>query len=242
MTATEGRPPAGGGQSPRNAAPRENRRLDEWSARITAVLTHFLRCFSAHWLALTNVFLGLYIGLPLLSPILYQAGNSRGGALLQMLYRPFCHQRPERSFFLFGEQVIYSTGDLTTRLGVGTVPYRYVGAPGIGFRIAVCERDVAIYGTMFLAGLLFALVRKRLRPLTGRQFLALILPMAVDGLGQLVGLWSSTWISRVITGALFGLASIWLVYPYLQEGLSQVYREMSASLSAPKEAHGSRSG
>ena len=223
-------------------APGGDQRVAEWSLRITIVLSRFLRFVSAHWLCGVNLCMGLYVGLPVLSPILYQNGYSHAGGLIQTLFRPFCHQRPERSFFLFGEKTTYSFRELTALGGEGLVPYRYVGAPGVGYKIAVCERDVAIYGTMFLAGLLFWFVRDRLRPLTARQFGLLILPMAVDGLGQLVGLWASTWVSRVVTGALFGLASIWLVYPFLHEGMRQVHQEMGETLAARKEAHGPHSG
>ena len=206
-------------------------RVAEWSVRISRVLSRFLRAVSGHWLVLVNLFMGLYIGLPILSPVLYRLGYPEAGGLIQTLLRPFCHQRPERSFFLFGERAIYSYDELAARLGQELVPSRYVGNPEIGFKIAVCERDVAIYGTMFLVGLLFWFVRDRLRPLRAREFGLLILPMAVDGLGQLVGLWTSTWVSRVVTGALFGLAAVWLVYPYLQEGMTQVHREMVEALA-----------
>ncbi len=216
-------------------------RVDQWSARITLIMTRLLRVIGAHWLCGANLAMGLYIGLPVLSPILYQLGYPRAGGVIQTLFRPFCHQRPDRSFFLFGERPFYSMAQLADRLGHDAVLYRYVGGPGVGYKIAVCERDVAIYGTMLLAGLLFWFVRDRLRPLTGKQFGALILPMAVDGRCQLVGLWSSTWVSRVITGALFGLASIWLAYPYLQEGMSQMHREMCEALGRHEEAHGARS-
>ena len=213
-------------------------RVAEWSVRISRVLSRFLRAVSGHWLVLVNLFMGLYIGLPILSPVLYRLGYPEAGGLIQTLLRPFCHQRPERSFFLFGERVIYSYDELAARLGQDLVPSRYVGNADIGFKIAVCERDVAIYGTMLLVGLLFWFVRNRLRPLRAREFGLLILPMAVDGLGQLVGLWTSTWVSRVVTGALFGLAAVWLVYPYLQEGMTQVHREMVEALAGPGARRG----
>ncbi len=71
---------------------------------------------------------------------------------------------------------------------------------------------------------------RRLRPLSVRQFLLLIVPMAVDGGGQFIGLWSSTWLTRVITGALFGVACIGLTYPYLEQGMREVRAETSATL------------
>jgi len=233
---------ADGGMPARDARPVGAVAADRWATRISLGILRVVCFLSAHWSALANAFLGLYALLPILSPILYRLGYARGGALLQTLYRPFCHQRPERSFFLFGERLTYSAGELASRLGLDAVPYRYVGAPGIGYKVAMCQRDVAIYGTMFLAGLLFAFARSRLHPLSGRAFLLLILPMPVDGLGQLFGFWTSTWLSRVITGALFGLAVIWLAYPYVASGMDQAHQQLTASLAATKEAHGSESG
>jgi hypothetical protein len=66
-----------------------------------------------------------------------------------------------------------------------------------------------------------------MRPLSIRAFLFLSAPMAVDGLGQLVGLWESTWWSRVISGALFGIACVWLAYPHVEAGMADVERVLS---------------
>jgi uncharacterized membrane protein len=46
--------------------------------------------------------------------------------------------------------------------------------------------------------------------------------MAIDGITQLFGLRESNWQLRTITGALFGLASVWLAYPYLEEGMRDI--------------------
>jgi len=58
-------------------------------------------------------------------------------------------------------------------------------------------------------------------------FLAAI---AIDGLGQLFGLWTSTWWSRVLTGGLFGLGCFWLTYPHLERGMSEVRQESRRAL------------
>jgi uncharacterized membrane protein len=97
--------------------------------------------------------------------------------------------------------------------------------------VAVCERDVAIYGSILLAGLAFGAVRSRLTRRGGKLrkmpiwlYVVLLLPMAVDGVTQLVGLRESTWELRLITGTLFGAATIWLAYPYVQEAMDDVLR------------------
>ena len=203
--------------------------VNQWTERITYWMSRLLRWVSTHWLALANLGFGVLVGLPILAPVLYHLGLDGPAALIHAVYRPLCHQLPERSFFLFGPSLTYSYDELAVLLGQGTVPQRWVGSADIGFKMAVCERDIAVYGSMVLAGVAFHWMRG-LRPLSVRRFLLLIVPLAVDGGGQFIGLWSSTWLTRVITGALFGVACIALTYPYLEQGMREVRAETSATL------------
>lgn len=203
---------------------------NEWTERVTRVLTYFIRWFSAHWLALANLAVGLYIGLPVLAPVLMHLGFERLGNLIYLVFRPLCHQLPERSYFLFGSQWVYSYQELAQRLA-GAVPQRWVGNPAVGYKIAVCERDVAIYSSMLFCGLLYQFVRAHLRPISFKLFLVLITPMAVDGFGQLFGFWTSTWVSRTITGGLFGLACVLLAYPYIEPGMRDIHTDAERTIA-----------
>ena len=202
---------------------------DEWTRRITHWLTLLMRWVSAHWLLVANLAVALYVGLPILAPVLAEAGFQRAANIVHFVFRPLCHQLPERSFFLYGSRCVYSYQELSQMLG-GLVPSRYQGGEGIGFKVAVCQRCVAIYLTMLVAGILFASLRGRLKALSVRQFAMTILPMAIDGLGQLFGLWTSSWWSRVVTGGLFGLGCFWLTYPHLERGMSEVRQESERAL------------
>jgi uncharacterized membrane protein len=98
--------------------------------------------------------------------------------------------------------------------------------------MTVCSRCFAIYAA-FLAGcILFAFVRTRLKPWSLIYFILLCVPMAIDGTTQLFGIeiprrigpgWELIWMAestnemRLITGAIFGLASALYVLPFLQE-------------------------
>jgi uncharacterized membrane protein len=145
-----------------------------------------------HWLALLNLGMGIFAFGPFLSPLLMATGHPIWGRAIFLGFGlTGCHQLPSRSWFLFGYQV------------------------------ALCQRDVAFYGSFFLGGLLFALHRQ-LRPLNWRLFLLAVAPMAVDGLTQLVGWRESTWLLRSITGALFGFSSVWLLYPRLEQAMREV--------------------
>jgi uncharacterized membrane protein len=174
-----------------------------------------------HWLFLANLTWGLYVGLPILAPILMLTGHPWLGNVIYTAYKVACHQIPWRSFFIGGSQIVYTYQELIALVGPALTE-RYIGDATIGYKVAICQRDVATYGTILLAGLVFGLVRRRLKPLPIWAFVLSLVPMGIDGLTQLFGLRESNWQLRMITGALFGLTSIWLAYPYLEEGMRDI--------------------
>jgi uncharacterized membrane protein len=91
--------------------------------------------------------------------------------------------------------------------------YGLIGSPELGYKVAFCERDVAIYLAVLLAGLAYGRYRAQLPDLSIAGYGLLILPMALDGFTQLFGWRESTVELRTLTGALFGVASVWLIYP-----------------------------
>ena len=139
------------------------------------------------------------------------AGGHAPALLIYALYHAACHQWPGRSYFLFGPQLVYSMDELQ-RSGVG-MARDFFGNAAIGFKVAYCERDLAIYTTVLLAGLLYAVLRRRARPLPWAVFFVCRIPIAVDGFTQLFGWRESSWELRTLTGALTGFAGVWLVYP-----------------------------
>jgi uncharacterized membrane protein len=195
--------------------------LGRWALRTTALLPRIVHAMARHWLLIANIVLGIQALLPAAAPVLMASGRAWLGRILYTMYSPLCHQLPERSFFLFGPQLAYTLQELEHVLGPN-VPLRYIGDPLIGYKMAVCQRDIATYAAMWLAGLAYIPLRRRLRPLPLRIFAILCLPIAVDGFGQLLGLWDSTPWRRVVTGALFGAACIWLSFPYLESGMKDV--------------------
>jgi uncharacterized membrane protein len=168
-----------------------------------AVVTadRLIHALARHWLALFNLVAGLYAGLPVLAPLLDAGAAPQVGAFLFRLYGAACHQKPERSFFLLGHQM------------------------------AFCQRDLALYGAILVAGLAFALSGRRARPLALRWFLLCLAPMAIDGGGQLLGFWESTWWLRVLTGVPAGASSVAFAYPYLERAFTQVRSAIEANFS-----------
>lgn len=183
-------------------------------------INRLILSITRHWLALVSLLLGLVLALAVLAPWLMLQGHTGAGQLLYMAFRPLCHQLPERSFFLGGPQPVYGLAELNAHLGY-EAPARWPGDRQLGYKMAFCERDTAIYAGWLLGGLAFGLVRRRLRPLPWQGLLLTMVPMAIDGTGQLFGAWESTWWMRGITGLLFALGIVWFAFPLIEQGMKE---------------------
>ena len=194
-----------------------------------------------HYLAIINLLLAFYVGLPILAPILMKTGQVNLADRIYKLYRPLCHQLAYRSFFLFGEQAYYpleiaeiegvKSFEQVTGLEAGDMESAsaFVGNEQLGYKIALCQRDIAIYGSLLLFGLVFALSGRKIKNLPWLAWLLLALvPMGLDGVSQLLGnmnIPALSWISlrestpflRVLTGAMFGWFSAWFAMPSIDE-------------------------
>jgi uncharacterized membrane protein len=187
-----------------------------------------------HWLAAMNAGVAGFAGLPVLAPGLLALGWHAPALLIYGLYSTTCHQWPGRSYFLFGPQLVQSMPALEP-LGV-RMAHDFVGDVAVGFKMAYCQRNFAIYTTVLIAGLLYALVRDRARPLGWGAFATCLAPMAADGGLQLIGVHESSWELRSLSGALTGLAAVWLVYPRLESALRS--SSSKAQAAAPSRESG----
>ena len=179
-----------------------------------------------HWLALFGAAWGLYVIMPLLAPLFMHWGWVAPARYIYAAYSYACHQLPDHSYFLFGKSLTPSLHDLEgmgLQPGLGLLEQRkFIGSTEAGYKVAICERDVAIYGAIFLAGLVFALYRHRRWQLSWQLFVLLTLPIAIDGGTQLLGLHQSNWWLRTITGALFGIASVLFAYPIVDGAMQEI--------------------
>lgn len=207
---------------------------------------------SKHYLALVNLFILLYFGLPILAPVLMKIGAPLPANVIYTIYKPLCHQFGFRSFYLFGEQAYYPLAEagipgvqtFEQVTGISDVhdpnsisrlnARQHIGDENVGYKMALCERDMAIYGGIFLFGIVYALTNRRIKPL---HWIAWILigmaPIGLDGFSQLFSQMEWTWLSsilpyrestpflRVLTGGLFGIATAWFAYPYMEESMSE---------------------
>jgi uncharacterized membrane protein len=234
--------------------------------------------FSKHWLAVFNTLAALYVGLPILAPILMANGATRAGQAIYLIYSPMCHQMASRSLFLFGDQYAYPREIAGTEMRpieayldqipefAGMAPEnwvaftlaarRFLGNEEMGYKMALCARDIGIYGFVLIGGLLYGLLRRRVR-IKPLPFLAFVVigmgPIGLDGFSQLFSYWAtppdgsapgalaemvlrlfplreSTPFLRTFTGAWFGLMLVWLAYPHVEEGMSETEQGLAEKL------------
>jgi uncharacterized membrane protein len=195
------------------------------------MLNRFADSFQRRWLTYIVCGLLLYSFLPILAPLLKAAGFDRLAQVLYVPYKGLCHTYGFRSFFLFGDQAVYSRSEFEQKTGLDTKTTAglfgardFQGNADTGYKVAICQRDLAIYPAMALGGIIFGLSRKRLRGMPWWLFILLgIAPIGFDGFSQLLSqpplalipYRESVWQLRVLTGALFGFSVAWLLFPLL---------------------------
>jgi uncharacterized membrane protein len=217
--------------------------LSQQQRSLLRTVNHLIYQLCKHWVALFNLVDGLYVGGSFLAPILMQTGHEGAAAVVYRFYKLFCHQYPVRSWFLQGGRIV-TYGAASTALDAELQYARdFIGNATLGYKVAFCQRDVAIYGAILVAGLLYGLLRHRWRssiPWWVYIFVGLV-PMGVDGgyqiISQLLGqlhlfpwlpVYESTALMRALTGAAFGATTVAFIYPQMNE----FFEETKALLSS----------
>jgi len=199
--------------------------------------------FSKHYLHVVMGFLILVVGLAFLAPLLMEWGLPDAAQNIYSLFHLFCHQLAFRSLFLFGEQAFYprELANIEGLMTYGEVTgldeedfataSAFLGSPEMGYKVALCQRDIAIQSSLLLFTLIFAVARQKIKPIPIYiWFIFGFLSIALDGGTQLLsqlGLQGLSWLTpresapwqRLLTGALFGLFSAWFILPILRESM-----------------------
>jgi len=242
------------------------------------IIDRIFHTLARRWLLFLNLAVALYVGLPMLAPVLMNAGLTGPAALLYRVYSPMCHQLASRSFFLFGEQIAYPREIAGSRLTPieaympGLPEFaeaspdpaewatflwparRFVGNEQMGYKMALCQRDISLYLSILAGGLAYGVLRRRgvVRPMPFWLFLLIgIGPIALDGFSQLFSqffvntqldalarlfpLRESSPLLRSLTGALFGLSIVWLVYPRLDVSFRATAEDIGRRLALAGE-------
>ena len=190
-----------------------------------------------HWVGLINAVILVYLAGTFVAPVLMHTDAQRAAGAVYAFYRPFCHQYPFRSWFLYGDAAAHPLHEPISLLKMNALS-AYVGSPEEGYKIALCQRDVAIYGAMLVTGLAYGVARRfaKIRPLPLWLYFTFgIVPMLLDGgiqwlsyaiwlifPGLLAEPFETIPLMRALTGALFGFGVIGVGYPYLAEYFDDV--------------------
>ena len=129
----------------------------------------------------------LFVSLIVIAPVALAHGHDSMALVIYNSFSKFCHQIPERSFYLDGH------------------PF------------AVCARCTGIYFGFAAGVLCYPLVRSLKRgEAPARQWLVIALvPTAFDFALDFFGVWQNTHLSRSLTGALLGAVTAFYVVPGL---------------------------
>jgi len=194
-----------------------------------------------HYMLLFNFFVFLYWAFAVAAPIFMNFGMRTPANLIYRAYSLTCHQLAFRSWFLFGEQAAYPRasagiegyGTFEEKIGMASDDYfgarDFNGNEKLGYKIALCQRDVAIYGGLFAFGIFFSFTKQKIPPLTWYLWIGLgVVPIGLDGISQLISqipipfiqtiipFRESSPLLRTITGLLFGISTAWFAYPVVE--------------------------
>lgn len=172
-----------------------------------------------------SILVFVYVGVAFLAPILLKNGYVNIATPIYEVYEKFCHQRVERSIFLFGEKTFYTVRDLKeddyipdsseSDLYPEYYGHGFNGNDDIGFKVAICIRDVAMY--LSFAFVLLFLSITGVRMFSWNIVWILIFPIFLDigiqmiieklRLGGIYLDYINSILKRIITGGLAGIGS-----------------------------------
>jgi uncharacterized membrane protein len=156
--------------------------------------------------AMTTAVVLVWIGLIVAAPLLASSGASNASSPIYSFFSYICHQIPERSLHL------------------------------AGFHMAVCSRCFGVYFGLFAATLAYPFLRPidETEPLPRIWLFLSLVPITIDWLLTIFGIWENTHLSRFLTGMVLGGACAMFIVPALVEiGRNFSYRRSS---SAAKKA------
>ena len=130
----------------------------------------------------TALALLLWVAMIVAAPVLHLSG-------VHSFFGYICHQIPERSFHIAGEQ------------------------------FAVCSRCFGVYFGLLLGVVVFPLWRhvEETEPIARVWLFASLVPITVDWSLAVFGIWENTHLSRFVTGLILGLACATFILPALVE-------------------------
>jgi uncharacterized membrane protein len=139
---------------------------------------------SRNWFAIFLMIYGSWVFAPFLAPIFMYLGWTGVGKTIYFIYSFFCHQLPERSFFLFGQKSMYSLGEIQSAWQNTTNPMilrQFIGNGSMGWKIAWSDRMISFYTSVWLFAVTWYPFRRKIKTLSWLGFILLLLPLIIDG-------------------------------------------------------------
>ena len=136
------------------------------------------------WLA-SAVAVALLVSLIVIAPVAAASGHSEIAEGIYRGFGIFCHQRPDRSYFIEGH------------------------------KLAVCSRCTGLYAGFAFTLLIYPLVRSLRSVATPPRKVLLLaaVPLLIDFSLTFFGVWENTHTSRLLTGMLLGSVAVFYVMP-----------------------------
>jgi uncharacterized membrane protein len=140
---------------------------------------------SNHWFEVFLYVYGAWVIVPWFAPLMMKLNWTFAGNTIYFIYSFFCHQLPQRSLFLFGEQSMYS---LTTIQAVWQntsnpmILREFIGNESMGWKVAWSDRMISFYTSVWVFALIFYWFRNKIKKgISLWTALLLLLPMIIDG-------------------------------------------------------------
>ena len=143
---------------------------------------------SRNWLIAFLVVYGVWVLTPITAPMLMQMGATGPANAVYLIYSLFCHQLPERSFFFFGPKPMYSLQEIASVWPTDNaiILRQFVGNAGMGWKMAWSDRMISVYGGIWVAGIAYALTRRRIHISLLVWMLLGVLPLGLDGVSHMI--------------------------------------------------------
>ncbi len=139
---------------------------------------------SHHWFEMFLLVYGVWVWVPFLAPVFMNFGWAGAGKSIYFIYSFFCHQLPERSFFLFGQKTMYSLREIQAVWQNTDNPMilrQFVGNATMGWKVAWSDRMISFYTSVWVFALAWWPLRRKVKPLPWWAFILLLLPIIIDG-------------------------------------------------------------
>jgi uncharacterized membrane protein len=140
--------------------------------------------FSDHWFRTFVIVYGIWVFMPFLAPVFMHIGWTNAGKAIYFIYSFFCHQLPERSFFLFGQKAMYSLSEIRAAWQDTINPMvlrQFIGNETMGWKVAWSDRMISFYTSVWLFAVIWSPFRRKFKPLSWWGLALLFLPILMDG-------------------------------------------------------------